>query len=175
MRFLSTAPSIPEELLDRFGKPEHVFGPNRRFRVSAAACGVVFLVMGVTFFLLGRSGIPLADGASGLLTVPLLALGGVVLIGTVRGPRNWVFVCPGGLLRTLGSAWHSVGWTEVMRFEDATWTHKMVTTRSCRILLKGGAEWGFMADSFGEYNRLMEVLRRKADEWRTKSGPRESS
>ena len=52
MRLRPTPPAVPPELLARFGDPEHVFGPNVRFRVIAAVCGGVFVVMGVIFLLL---------------------------------------------------------------------------------------------------------------------------
>jgi hypothetical protein len=49
-------------------------------------------------------------------------------------------------------------------------THKAVAIRQCRIVLKGGTEWGFLADYIAEYGRLTEVLRRKVDEWPKPSG-----
>jgi hypothetical protein len=171
MRFRPTPPAIPAELLGRFGDPEHVFGPNLRFRVVAAVCGVILLVMGVTFFLLGLAGVPLSDWVSGILAVPLVALGAMVLIGTRLVPLHWVFICPRGLLRRRGGTWDSVGWAEVKRFEDATLGHKGVTVRQCRIVTTGGAEWGFLADQTAEYGRLAGVLRRKVDEWRTPADP----
>jgi len=178
MRLQPTPPAVPPELLARFGDPEHVFGPNVRFRVVAALCGVVLVVMGVLFFLLGLevvgAKLPLSDWVSGKLAIPLVAFGAIVLIGTRLVPLNWVFVCPEGLIRTRGAAWDSISWAEVDRFEDTTLTHKhgnvAVTTRQCRIVLKGGAEWGFLADYIAEYGRLPEVLRRKVDEWRQPSG-----
>jgi hypothetical protein len=169
VRFRPTPPAIPAELLGQFGDPEHVFGPNLRFRVVAAACGVILLVMGITFFLLGLAGVPLSDWVSGQLAVPLAALGAVVLIGTRLVPLHWVFVCPRGLLRRRGT-WESVGWAEVERFEDVTLGRKGVTVRQCRIVTTGGAEWGFLADQTAEYDQLAGVLRRKIDEWRKPAG-----
>jgi hypothetical protein len=117
------------------------------------------------FFLLrqgaGGARLPLGDWVGGLLAIPMLALGFVLLIGTRLMPGNWVFVCPRGVVRTRGDAWDSVGWDEVERFEDATLGHRGVTFRQCRLVLKDGREWGFLADHIAEYRRLSELLRQK--------------
>src|SRR5437016_6305015 len=98
MRLQPAPPAIPPELLARFGEPEHVFGPNVRFRILAAVCGIILLVMGVLFFLMGLGAggarLPLADWVSGRLAIPLVVLGAVVLLGPRLVPLNWVFVCP---------------------------------------------------------------------------------
>ena len=160
-------------MLDRFGVPEEVFGPNLRFRVVAAFCGVVLVLMGVLFFLAGLGGgdgrLPLGGWVGAKLAAPLLVLGAVVMIGARLVPRNWVFVCPRGVVRTRGAIWEGVGWAEVERFEDATLTGQMVALRQCRLVLKGGGEWGFLADYVAEYGRLAEALRRKVGEWQRDS------
>jgi hypothetical protein len=131
-----------------------------RFRVVAAICGIVLVAMGILFLLLrlgsGGAALPLSDGVSGKLAIPLMVVGAVVLIGVRLVPLNWVFVCPHGLIRTQGTAWAGVGWADVARFEDATLSHRAVTMRQCRIVLKDGAEWGFLAEYVAEYGRLTE-------------------
>jgi hypothetical protein len=168
MRLQPTPPAIPAELLTRLGEPEHVFGPNVRFRVVATVCGVILLVMGVFFFLLGLGAggarLPLGDWVSARLAVPLVVLGAVVLIGTRLVPLNWVFVCPRGLVRTRGDAWDGLEWAEAERFEDASLTHRGVTSWQCRILTKDGKEWGFLADYIAGYGRLTEILRQRVGE-----------
>ena len=168
MRLRPAPPAVPLDLLNAFGEPEQVFGPNLRFRVIAAVCGGVLVAMGVFFFLLGMgaagAGLPLSDWVSGKLTAPLVGFGVILLIGTRLVPLSGVFVCPRGLIRTRGDAWDGIHWAEVDRFEDATLTHKAVTTRQCRLVLKNGAEWGFLADHIAEYGKLTEVLRRKVEE-----------
>lgn len=170
MRLRPTPPAIPAEFLDRFGAPEHRFAPNVKFRVVAAVCGLIFLVMGVVFFALGVARLPLGDLVSGKLTAPLIALGAIVLVGARLVPVHWVFVCPHGLIRRRGDAWEGLAWTEVERFEDATLGDKMVTARQCRIVTTAGAEWGFLADQVAEFDHLAAVLRRKVDESRKARG-----
>jgi hypothetical protein len=130
--------------------------------------------MGVFFFLLGLGAggarLPLADWVSARLAVPLVVLGVVVLLGTRLVPLKWVFVCPRGLVRTRGDAWDGLEWAEAMRFEDASLTHKGVTTRQCRIITKDGKEWGFLDDYIAGYGRLTEILRQRVGE----AGVRES-
>jgi hypothetical protein len=171
MRLRPTPPTIPYEILARFGEPEHVFGPNVQFRIIAAVCGVILLTMGVLFFLMGLpiggARLPLADGVSSMLTVPLVALGAVVLLGTRLVPLNWVFVCPKGLVRTRGDAWDGLKWIEIERFEKADLAHQGITARQCRIVKKDGTEWGFQADYVAEYRRLTEVLRQKVSALRS--------
>lgn len=168
MRLRPTPPVIPPELLARFGEPEHVFGPNVRFRILAAVCGTILVGMGILFFLIGVGAggakLPLGDWVSGRLAVPLVVLGAVVFLGTRLVPLNWVFVCPQGLVRTRGDAWDGMEWTEMERFENAPLTHKGVTARQCRVVRKDGTEWGFLADYVAGYRRLTEVLRQRADE-----------
>jgi hypothetical protein len=69
-----------------------------------------------------------------------------------------------------GASWEGIGWAEVARFEDATLDPGLATTRQCRIVTRGGAEWGFLADYVAQYGRLTEVLRRKVDESRGPAG-----
>ena len=38
---------------------------------------------------------------------------------------DWVYVCPGGLIRTRGVHWDSAAWAEVARFDHGT----IATTR----------------------------------------------
>lgn len=164
MQFRPTPPAIPAELLDRFGEPEHVFAPNIKFRAVTGVCGVVLLVVGVTVLLLDKAGVALADVVSGMLAVPMVALGAGVLVWGRRVPLHWVFVCPRGLLRRRGEIWDRVDWAEVERFEETTLTQKRVTFHQCRIVTTGGNEWGFMADQTAEYERLAGLLKRKVEE-----------
>src|SRR5262245_34146864 len=53
MRLRPTPPAIPADLLDRFGEPEDVFGPNMRFRVASVLLGALLLLLGLGFFLSG--------------------------------------------------------------------------------------------------------------------------
>ncbi|MFL5243122.1 MAG: hypothetical protein ACJ8FY_13530 [Gemmataceae bacterium] len=87
-------------------------------------------------------------------------------------PLDWVFVCPQGLVRSHGDVWDSVHWTDVERFEDATLSHKAVTMRQCRIVLKAGAHWGFLANSIADYGRLTKLLFRKGEELHRQTDPR---
>jgi hypothetical protein len=155
-------PAVPSELVTRFGEPELVFGPNVRFRVVSVACALVFVVMGVVLFVLGIGpGLPLAGWAADKLAVPLVVLGAAILVGTRLVPCGWVYICPGGVIRARGAVWDSIGWAEVDRFEDATLSQGRVTFRQCRLVLRGGGEWGFLADHVAEYDRLAEVLRQR--------------
>src|SRR5262249_23128514 len=166
MRFRPNPPAIPAELRDRFGDPERVFGPNLRFRIVAAGVGVVFVVLGVIFFVLGMARVPLSEWVSAKLSVPMVAFGLLLLIGSRLVPLHWVFVCPRGLLGRRGDIWDHVAWSEVQRFEDATLGRNGVTIRQCRIVTIAGTEWGFLADQMADYRVLVEVLRRKVDESR---------
>jgi hypothetical protein len=165
MRLRPTPPEIPSELLTQFGEPEHVFGPNVRFRLLATLCGIILVGMGILFFVMGLGAggarLPLADWVSARLAVPLVVLGGVVVLFTRLVPLNWVFVCPRGILRTRGDAWSSMEWTDAERFENASLTHRGVTARQCRIVRKDGTEWGFLADYISEYPRLTQVLQQR--------------
>ncbi|MBS0203927.1 MAG: hypothetical protein JSS49_13565 [Planctomycetes bacterium] len=162
------APTVPPELTSRFGEPELVFGPNVRFRIGAAACGFIFVVVGAFFYLMGWGAggaqLPLANWVSGKLAIPLVVLGVVILLGMRLVPLNWVFVCPGGVIRTRGTAWDGIGWTEVERFEDATLVDKSIAIRKCRLVLSNGSEWGFLADYVAEYPQLATTLSRRVSE-----------
>jgi hypothetical protein len=164
-------PPLPADLLDRFGTPEHAFGPSLRFRVVATACGAVFLVTGALFFAAGLGGNPMNAWVGGKLAAPLAALGIVVLVGERLAPKVWVVVCPRGVLRSRGSTWTGVRWADVARFEDATTTAGVVTTRQCRLVLADGTHWGFLADRVAEYDRLFEAIRRAVEERRGPPGP----
>ena len=121
----------------------------------------VLFVMGLVA---GGAQLPLAGWVSAKLTIPLAALGVVILIATRLVPLNWVFVCPDGVIRTRGEAWDGIRWVEVERFEDATLGQKGVTLRQCRLVLSDGREWGFLADYVADYPRLAEALSRKVSE-----------
>lgn len=162
----SPPPAVPPEFVARLGDPDLVFGPNVRFRVASAACALVLVAVGVMLFLQGlgpgRAGVPLAGWVGGKVGVPLVLLGVVILIGGRLVPLNWVFVCPGGVVRTRGKTWDALGWAEVERFEDASLGGpKGISIRQCRLVLKGGGEWGFLADNVAGYGRLAAELRER--------------
>jgi hypothetical protein len=177
MRLRPTPPAVPQELIDRFGQPEDTFGPNARFRVVAGVCGLAVLAVAVVFYALalgaGGGGLRQGDSANGLAAIGLTAVAGLLLAMMWAAPRNWVFVCPGGVVRTRGATWDGLGWAEVKRFEDATLGHQGVTIRQCRLMRKDGSEWGFLADHLAEYHRLREVLSRKVGEGESVPGSRE--
>jgi hypothetical protein len=166
MWFHPKRPAIPTDLLSRFGEPEHVFGPNMRFRIVSVVCGIVMIAMAVVYVLMsmGPNPVPLAGGVSDLLTFGLIVLGGFCIVAPRIVPANWVFICPRGVIRTRGANWDGLGWEQVGRFEDATLRTDNTTMRQCRLVLKDGSEWGFIADWIGDYRRLTEVLNRKVDE-----------
>jgi hypothetical protein len=177
MRLRPMPPAIPADLLDRFGEPECVFGPNMRFRVASVLLGALLLLLGLGFFLYGvvaRVAQAPARGSEGVL---LLLGGGLMAVGAAAAvfprsvPLNWVFVCPDGLVRTRGADWDAVAWADVSRFEDASLSGGAVATRQCRIVTTAGAEWGFLADGVAEYGRLAAVLRRKVEERPTPPDP----
>jgi hypothetical protein len=158
MRLRPTPPTIPAEFTSRLSEPEQAFGPNLKFRAIAVICGLVCVIMGVVLFLVGLGAqVPLADWVGGKVATPLVVFGAVILFG-VRVPRNWVFVCPGGVIRKRGDLWESVCWDEVMRFEDASLGKTGVAIRQCRLLLADGNEWGFLADFVADYSRLAKTL-----------------
>jgi hypothetical protein len=163
MGLRSTPPAIPPELLNRYGEPEHVFGPNVRVRVLVTLFGAAFFILGIYF--LGTSFVKGNDALSktvGRNFGSMLAVfGAAMVIITMRLKRNWVFVCSRGLVRTLGGAWEGVRWADVDRFEDATFSHKSITSQACRIVLTSGGTWGFMADHISQYPRLAEVLQQR--------------
>jgi hypothetical protein len=160
-----TRPSVPPELLARFGEPEHVFGPNLRFRVMATVLGGILLLLGVYFSLLqvrilGR-GVPLSDSvgesiAAGLLLFAVLLIGGISL-----KKSTWIFVCPSGLLRTEQRDWDTVAWSDVARYEEVTFSGGFGSNRTCRIVLKSGETWKIVPDYTRDYPRLMEVLQQR--------------
>ena len=161
-------PAIPADLLAEFGEPELAFGPNRRFRTRMAAVGVVALMFGVVYVLLDLGvwvKLPLADWFSRVVAIAIGVGGAVVLYGVWRWPTSWVFVCPRGLVRKRGHvAWESRDWSEAVRFEDATLGHKGITIRQSRLVWNFGPDWGFIADSVADYDRLCEALRQKVPE-----------
>jgi hypothetical protein len=160
-----TPPAITPELLDRFGEPEHVFGPNRRFRVLSAICGFVLVALGIYFVLLemkvvGR-GVPLSDMVATMIAAPLLALGVAAIVLPRRMPASWVVVCPHGLLCTRFGELEGIPWADVDRFEDATIASHSVTFRQCRINLKGGDTRAFLETQIADYPRLAELLQQR--------------
>src|SRR5262245_51727059 len=117
MRLRPTPPSLPSDLVNRFGQPEAVFGPNVRFRVASALLGALLVLLGLAYFVGGVA--VMADrGQPGgplylLLGGGLMAVGGAAVALPWRAARTWVFVCPRGLVRTRASEWEAVGWDEV--------------------------------------------------------------
>jgi hypothetical protein len=165
-----TAPRLPADLLARFGEPEATFGPNMRFRAASAVLGIALVALGLAFFWVrvawGAAQVPLG----GLLGAGLLVLRAAAILLPLRVPRNWVFICPRGLVRTRGADWDGVDWARVARFEDASLASGAALSRQCRLVLTGGTEWGFQADWVADYRRLAEVLRRKVEERRPPPG-----
>lgn len=158
-------PTIPDELLQKLGAPECSFGPNMRFRVVSVICGIVLLAMAIVYVLMsiGPNPLPLARGVSDMLTFGLVVLGGFCIVAPRLVPAKWVFVCPKGVIRARGSSWDNIEWSQVARFEDASLTSGIATVRQCRIVLKDGSEWGFIADWIGDYARLAQVLKAKME------------
>jgi hypothetical protein len=113
---------------------------------------------------IGPNPVPLAGGVSEMLTLGLVVLGGFCIVAPRIVPANWVFVCPKGVVRTRGANREGVAWDEVTRFEDASLKSGITTIRQCRLVLKDGSEWGFIADWIGDCRKLAEVLRRKVEE-----------
>jgi hypothetical protein len=170
MQLRPTPPTIPPDLLDRYGEPEYVFGPNMRFRVTSVLLGALLFLLGLAFFLFGVAARVIqapprgSEGVLLLLAAGLMAVGAGAVVFPRSVPLNWVFVCPGGLVCTRGADWDAVGWADVSRFEDMSLSGGAVTTRQCRIVTASGAEWGFLADWVAEYGQLAAVLRRKVEE-----------
>lgn len=173
MLFRPKQPTVPHELSARFGEPEYAFGPNMRFRVVSAICGVALISMALLYALIsiGPNPVPLAGGVSHMLTFGLIVLGGFCIIAPRLVPANWVFVCPSGVIRARGANWSAVGWDEVARFEDATRNSGSTTIHQCRLVLNEGGEWGFLADWIGDYRTLAELLSRKVDEFKRNQPP----
>jgi hypothetical protein len=160
-----TRPSVPPELLARFGAPEHVFGPNLRFRVIATVLGGILLLLGVYFFLLqarilGR-GVPLSDWVGERLAAGLLLFAVLLIGGACLAQSTWIFVCPSGLLRTRQRDWDAVAWSDVARYEELPISSGFGSNRTCRIVLKSGETWRIVPDYTRDYHRLMEVLQQR--------------
>jgi hypothetical protein len=163
MRLRPTPPVIPPDLLDRYGEPEHVFGPNMRFRIASVVMGTVLLLLAVTFFIFGMAD-RAAQGpqrSSGgllvLLSAGLLAVGGAAIVFPMSIPLNWVFVFPKGLVRTRGAEWDNVDWVNVLRFEDMSLSSGVATSEQCRIItLPGlsGDSWPTGLRSMGGWLRF---------------------
>ena len=178
MRLRPTPPAIPPELLAQYGEAEEAFGPNMRFRRASLVLGAFLLLLGVGFFVFGVAAlVQRAKGSyeavlfSGLC---LMTMGGVAIGFALSGARNWVFVCPRGLVRTFGRdwiKWEGVGWADVLRVEDVNSSHGLATMRRCRIVAADGAQWDFLADLVAHYGRLVAVLRRKVEERRMPPEP----
>jgi hypothetical protein len=166
MLFHPRSPTIPDDLLAKFGEPESAFGPNMRFRIVSVICGIMLIAMAVVYVLMsiGPNPLPLAGGVSHLLTFGLIVLGGFCIVAPRIVSANWVFVCPRGVVRTRGAIWEGLEWDRVARFEDATLKSGITTMRQCRLVLHDGSEWGFIADWIGDYRRLAEVMRQKVEE-----------
>jgi hypothetical protein len=171
MQLRPKPPEIPSELLDKFGEPEHVFGPNMPFRIKSAVVGACVLILGFGFLLYGMmaklAGVP---GAWDYSLVYMLLGGGLMTVGAAaiilpwRVPLKWLFSCPQGLVRTSGDNWDAVEWADVARFQELDVSGRAVTIRQCRIITTSGTEWGFLADYVADYDRLKEVLRTKVVE-----------
>jgi hypothetical protein len=170
-------PAIPENLRTQFGEPEDVFGPNLRFRVVSVICGIVLIGMAIIYVVMsiGPNPVPLAGGVSSMLTVGLLVLGAFCIAAPRIVPTSWIFICPRGIIRARGSNWDAIGWDEIARFEDATLKSGITTIRQCRLVLKKGGEWGFLADWIGDYRKLTQVLRTKLEEQADGSSSPESA
>jgi hypothetical protein len=164
---LRPPPALPDDLLDRLGEPEAVFGPNRRFVTASTVVGGGMAVLGVGFIVLGVAA-RIAGRLPGnelyfYLGLMMMILGVLAVVVPRQAPK-WVFVCPRGLARAREDDWDAVLWAEVVRFEDATMSARAVTIRQCRLVLVGGGEWGFLANHVADYGRLSELLRRKMAE-----------
>ena len=163
MRFRPTPPAPPPDLLARFGEPEHVFGPNVRFRMASGVLGLVLMGMGLGSFVAGAA-LSRDQGSPGGLMLMFLG-GGLMAVGagaTVlpwRGRPTWVVVCPRGLARARGDDWESIAWADVVRFDGADLARGVVAVRQCRIITADGTEWGFLADWVADYPTLVAVLR----------------
>ncbi len=163
MKIKPTPPPFPAELSNRFGEPEEIFGPNQRFRVLSPILGLILLFLGVAFFvartLLGEAQTPFALH----IGTGLLGLGIAAFFLPLLLPIRWVFVCPGGLARGQGQSWHTLSWSEAVRFEDASLSKAGVRARQCRIIKSDGTEVGFIAEYVSDYDRLVAILRNKVE------------
>lgn len=163
MRIHPFPPSLPQDLLSRFGTPEDVFGPNMRFRFASMVLGMLLLVLGLSFLGAGRiwggAELPFADK----LSLGLVVLGLAAIVLPLFVPSSWIFVCPRGLVRNQGKHWKTLEWAEAAKFEDATMSKGAVRTEQCRIVASDGTEWGFISDWVADYKRLVTVLRAKVN------------
>ena len=156
-------PAIPPDLVERFGEPEHAFGPNMRFRTQAFILGSMLLLLGVTFLIFGFLDKDVQKFGRGGGAVMVLLASGLLLMGSVsvyyplRMPRDWLFVCPRGLVRYLNRDWVTLDWSDALRFEDVS----LPQVRQCQIVTADGSKWGFIADLIADYRRLSEVLGEK--------------
>lgn len=157
-------PAIPSDLLAEFGDPEQTFGPNSRTRIGFVVIGGLSLLVGVLLVAARFLKLPVNDWFSPWIAVAMAVGGAVVLYGAWKLPANWVVVCPRGLVRKRGSRWEGRGWSEAVRFEDATLGHRGATIRQSRIVWNFGPEWGFLADHVADFDRLCEALRAKVGE-----------
>ena len=157
-------PAVPNELLEPYGPPEAVFGPNMRFRRKSIGMGIVLVLLGVGFFgwcLALRLGPAPRDPSEVIfrwLAAGLFAIGGAAVYYPLSMRYDWVYVCPGGLIRTRGVHWDAVAWGDIRRFDDCTMAGNVVTIRQCRIITVAGEEWGFLADSVADFERLNALL-----------------
>ncbi|OWK45612.1 hypothetical protein [Fimbriiglobus ruber] len=164
MQHRRTPPALPADLQERLGRPEDVFGPNWRFLTSSTIAGAGLVLLGVVFCSVWAASVPRGRAPEGPLY--LLLGGGLMTCGLAavvlprQVPPTWIFVCPRGLVRVRVEDWRVIEWAEVIRFEDAA-LPAGVQVRQCRLVLAGGGEWGFLANSVADYPRLTEVLRRK--------------
>jgi hypothetical protein len=154
-------PAIPNELQTEFSDVEYAFGPKERIRGVATVCGMVLAGMGALFVFMGIAGKPLIGRSENFIMVFFLVCGVAIIVGARMLAMNWVFVCSRGLVRTRGSAWDGIAWSDINRFEDASMTHRGIAIRQCRLVLNDGSEWGFISENFAEYGRLTEMLKEK--------------
>lgn len=169
-------PAISADLLDLYGQPEEVFGPNVRFRRLSVLLGLILIGMGVAFFVWNfveaRDPNAPQNGSNGirlLLGAGLIIVGGAALVVPFSVPRHWVFVCPNGLIRNRGEVWEAVAWAEIVRFDDATMSARAVRIQQCRIVTRSGTEWGILANWTADYNRLCSVVRLKLNDMKPAS------
>jgi hypothetical protein len=157
-------PTIPPDLIAEFGDPEQAFGPNRRTRIGFVVVGGLLLVFGGLLYAAWICKVPVGQWFSTWVATAMAVGGAVVLYGAWKLPANWVFVCPRGLVRKRGTRWEGRGWSEAVRFEDATLGNRGSGIRQSRLVWNFGHEWGFLADTVADYDRLVESVRGKVPE-----------